>query len=99
MEQNPSALQINEFFGLSGMQSLYGGGRGRVFFIEGVFVGDNTSINAAVSTLLSYDDGVGRVLVDSFDNAWPNVVFSRFQPPERVLPGAYPFKVQFSGMI
>jgi hypothetical protein len=104
MEVNPSAAQINEFFGTTGMQSLFGGGRGRVFLIEGVLGADSTSdLNSAIALILSYDDGVGRVFEHPIWGAWPSVVFRRWIPGERFLFSGgnwyLPYKAQFDGLI
>jgi hypothetical protein len=101
MEINPSAAQLNEFFGVTGMQSLFGGGRGRVFLVSGVLLGgDDGTLASLRDLILTYDDGVGRVLVDTLGDAWPSVVFRRFQPGDRVLGGwVLPYKAQFDGLI
>lgn len=79
MVQNPSAAQINAFFGVTGTQSVFGGGRGRVFQISGVLVGsDLSTLAAAEATLLTYDDGIARTLTDTWGRNWPNVVFVNF---------------------
>lgn len=101
MDVNPSAAQLNEFFGVAGQQSLYGGGRGRVFLVEGLLTApDPASLQAAVALVLSYDDGIGRVFSHPVYGAWPMVVFRRFQPGDRVLFGyALPYKAQFDGLV
>jgi hypothetical protein len=87
MSKNPSAEQINAFFGVHGTQSLFGGTRGRVFMIEGVLFGTTSgNLSAAELVLLSYEDGIGRVLVDSYGRAWPSVVFrGEYSPQGRIL--------------
>ena len=101
MEQTESASQANEFFGVNGKQALFGGSRGRMFFIDGVLYGSTGStLAAAIGLILSYDDGVGRVLVDSYGVSWPSVVFRKFTPSERVLPGYFlPYKAVFEGLL
>jgi hypothetical protein len=103
MKVNPSAAQVNEFFGVTGTQSLYGGGRGRVFLISGVLAPDSglpEDLAAMRDLILSYDDGIGRILVDTLGGIWPAVVFRRFDPADRILPGpALPYKAQFDGLI
>jgi hypothetical protein len=99
MEVNPSAAQVNEFFGAQGQQSLYGGSRGRVFLIEGIWTGDNDTLAASVATMLSYDDGIGRAFAHPIYGTWPRVVFRRFVPGERILFGALQYKAQFDGLI
>jgi hypothetical protein len=77
-----SAAQVNAFFGVTGTQSVYGGGRGRTFMVSGVLVAaDLSALDAAESTLLSYDDGLARVLTDTWGRNWPDVVFTgEYQP-------------------
>ncbi|MGC8638728.1 MAG: hypothetical protein ACP5XB_02485 [Isosphaeraceae bacterium] len=72
----PNAQQTNAFFGVSGTQSLYGGGRGRTFLIRGMLLGTTIEdINAAEAVFQSYADGTARTLVDPRGRAWPNVTF------------------------
>jgi hypothetical protein len=73
---NASAEQINSFFGVDGTVAVYGGSRGRVFHIEGVlFGGDLSELLAAEAFLLSYADGIGRVLVDDSGRVFGNVYY------------------------
>jgi hypothetical protein len=106
MNPNPSEVQYNAFFGISGVQSLYGGGRGRVFLISGLLVGTDAADLAANRDLfLSYDDGVARDLVDTFGITWPHVVFGHFQQTDRILQLAgdlglcLPYRSVFEGRI
>jgi hypothetical protein len=107
MEQAPSAVQLDAFFGLSGVASLYGGGRGRAFLIEGVLVGsDAADLAAARALFLSYDDGIARDLTDTWGVTWPQVVFRQFQPQGRVMQLAVaggglalPYRAVFEGRI
>jgi hypothetical protein len=86
MEQNPSAKQLVSFFGLNGVYSLGGGGRGRTFFIQGVLAASSDAeLSSLMGLILSYDDNIARVLVDTVGNTWPEVVFDRFQPGERYM--------------
>lgn len=82
MTPNPSEKQLNTFFGYSGVQSLWGGRRGRVFDVQAVFAGANLAAVVALrDALLAYDDGVARTLTDTAGTVWTNVVFSgAFQP-------------------
>src|SRR4029078_1921252 len=62
---NPNAQQINTYFGVSGTQSLFGGGRGRTFVIRGILLGSTLEeLNAAEDAFHGYADGVARTLVD-----------------------------------
>jgi len=71
----PSAQQINSYFGISGTQLIFGGSRGRIFNIRGVLLGaDISNLAGAEATLLSYDDGIARVLTDTLGRNWPYVV-------------------------
>jgi hypothetical protein len=84
-----SAQQVNSFFGVSGMQSLYGGARGRTFLIRGILIGATMDeLNAAESVFQNYADGIARTLVDPRGRTWPNVIFrGEFTPDPR---GPYP---------
>src|SRR5262245_18886205 len=69
------ALQRDGFFGVTGMTSLFGGGRGRTFEVTGVLVGSNLpSLISAEGALLACADGIARTFVDTQDRAWPNVI-------------------------
>jgi hypothetical protein len=88
-QAHPAAQQVNTFFGVSGTQTLYGGGRGRMFLVRGILLGAALAdLNAAEANFLSYADGVARTLVDPRGRVWPNVLFrGEFQPDPR---GPYP---------
>lgn len=76
MQPNANAQQINEFFGIQGNQSLYGGSRGRMFLIQGVFLAQAIGlVFLSEQLLLSYADGFSHTLVDNFGNVYQNVVF------------------------
>jgi hypothetical protein len=89
---HPNAQQINTFFGVSGTQSLYGGGRGRTFLIRGILQGATlTDLNTAETAILNYADGVARTLVDPRGRAWTDVIFrGEFATDPR---GPYPASV------
>jgi len=79
---HPNAQQINEFFGINGQQSLFGGTRGRTFLISGVLTAvDIPTLNVVESTLLSYADGLPHTLVDNRGRTWLNVVFGGVYTP------------------
>ena len=86
---HPNAQQVNTFFGVNGTQTLFGGGRGRMFLIRGILLGSGVGdLNAAESVIQSYADGVARTLVDPRGRTWPNVIFrGEFIPDSR---GPYP---------
>lgn len=72
----PVALQINEYFGLSGRQALFGGGRGRSFRVSGVLAAPSLpGLGALEADLLAFADGLPHVLVDDLGRIWTNVVF------------------------
>ena len=79
---NPSAQQIISYFGVTGTQMIFGGGRGRMFNINGVLIGSDLSdLAASEATLLSYDDGIARTLTDCWGRNWSQVVFTgQYQP-------------------
>lgn len=105
MAKNPSAEQMNSFFGVNGMQRLFGGSRGRAFFVEGVLYGvDASDLSDAELLILSYEDGIGRSLEDSYGRSWPSVVFrGEYQPQGKILQdlrGFYQeYKAIFHGLI
>jgi hypothetical protein len=73
---HPVAHQKDEYFGVTGMTALYGGGRGRRFEVAGVLVGgDPLGVIAAEGALLAYADGIARTFLDTQGRAWPNVIF------------------------
>ncbi len=82
---NPNAQQFNEFFGVNGRQTLFGGVRGCTFVITGVLTAqDLPTLNAAESLLLSYADGLPHTLVDNRGRSWPNVIFAgQYSPSPR----------------
>jgi hypothetical protein len=71
------AQQTASFFGQDGTLMNWGGTRGRVFEVNGVLLGaDIPSLLAAESLLLSYGDGVARILIDPIGRQFPNVYFA-----------------------
>jgi hypothetical protein len=84
-----SAQQVDSFFGITGNLSLAGGGRGRMFDVEGVLIGTSPADVLSAETLfLSYADQIARTLVDPIGRSWDNVIFKgEYQPNKR---GMYP---------
>ncbi len=73
---HPVAHQKDGYFGVTGMTSLYGGGRGRAFEVTGVLVGASLlGVIAAEGALLACADGITRTFIDTQGRAWPNVIF------------------------
>lgn len=73
---NANAQQIAAFFGVTGVQSMTGGGRGRAFMIQGVLPGLNPALCVEAELyLLQFADGIARSLIDTVGIVWPNVVF------------------------
>jgi hypothetical protein len=92
---NPRANQLNAFFGLSGLESLDGGMRGRVTHVAGMLYGNSpAALAAAESAFRSFNDGVPRPLIDTLGTTWSNVRLEFFQPQGRVRqsPGGYLFR-------
>ena len=82
---NPREKQLNAYFGLSGLESLDGGSRGRVTHVTGLLYGNSpTALAAAESLFRSFNDGVARLLVDTLGVIWPNVRLDSFQPQGRI---------------
>jgi hypothetical protein len=90
MVPNPTQLQLDSFFGVNGVVSLFGGSRGRTFMIQGCLFAFQDAfsdpitiidLNAAEGVIHSFADGIARTMVDTRGNSWPNVVFrDEFQP-------------------
>jgi hypothetical protein len=103
---HPNAQQMNEFFGINGMQTLFGGQRGRTLLISGVLVGDTIAdINASEAALLSFADGLAHTLIDDRGRVFDNVIFKReyqsFEQGPRLLAGGgwcLPYKLTMTGL-
>lgn len=87
VEPNPSAQQLEAFFGVPGQFSLFGGGRGRVFMISGVFyeneVGDLNNDEFVFDPGNPNGVATGGVaaLFDTRGRTWPNVYcLGEFKP-------------------
>jgi hypothetical protein len=73
---DPTAQQLNAFFGINGVQALHGGERGFVVLVSGVlFDLTPNDVVARETILLSYRDGIARTLVDNFGTAYVDVIF------------------------
>jgi hypothetical protein len=102
---NPPAEQVNAFFGVGGLQSLFGGSRGRLIVVTGVLYGtDISDLNAAEATLASYCDGIARTLVDGRGRPFPSVLLRPAEVSGRVLQdadgGCYlPYQVSGLGLL
>jgi hypothetical protein len=82
---NPRERQLNAFFGLSGLEALDGGLRGRSTQVTGLLYGGSAVALAAVESLFrSFNDGVARPLIDTLGVTWPQVCLVSFQPQGRV---------------
>ncbi len=56
--------------------TLFAGTRGRTFEVTGLLIGkDIPSLLAAEANLLSYADGIVRILVDPIGRIFPDVIF------------------------
>lgn len=77
-----NAEQIDSFAGITGVTRLDLGGRGRMFHVQGVLVGEDlATVMAAESTLLSYADGIARTFTDTMGRSWSNTVLTgEYQP-------------------
>jgi hypothetical protein len=89
MIANPTAEQLDAFFGIEGLFALFGGGRGRTHLISGCLFAvtdgyDDDAIallNVAEGVIHSYADGIARTLIDTRGRVWPNTIFrDEFQP-------------------
>jgi hypothetical protein len=83
--ENPRENQLNAYFGLSGLESLDGGARGRATHVSGLLFGDSpAALASAESIFRSYNDGIARPLTDTLGAVWLNVRMESFQPQGRV---------------
>lgn len=87
VEPNPTAQQIDAFFGVNGNIALFGGARGTMFLIDGVLYGADLSDLNSLEGLFqpsvpgNYADGIARTLIDTRGRTWENVIYAgRFQP-------------------
>lgn len=84
---NPRGEQLNSFFGLSGLERLDGGLKGRYTLASGVLYGSNEAALAFVrESFRAKNDGLAYTLVDTAGVTWPFVVLETFEPGERILP-------------
>ncbi len=82
---NPREKQLNAYFGLSGLESLDGGLRGRITQASGLLSGVSpVSLAASESLFRSFNDGAARVLIDTLGVSWTSVRLDFFQPQGRV---------------
>lgn len=81
----PRAKQVNSFFGISGLEFLDGGMRGRFTNVTGVLFGQSPLLLAnAEARFRSFHDGLARTLVDTLGVTWSNVRLELFEPQSRV---------------
>lgn len=82
---NPRAQQINAFPGLSGLESLDQGLRGRYTNCTGRLVAASVAGLAYLEEFFrSYNDGVAYVLVDTRGVTWLNVKLESFEPQGKI---------------
>ena len=89
-QDNPRADQKNAFPGVSGIESLDLGLRGRVTTVSGRLGAASIPLLAAAEALFrSYNDGRAYVLYDNCGTTWANVKLDRFAPQGRVQVGLF----------
>lgn len=82
---NPRDEQENGFPGLSGVEGLDQGKRGRFTIVTGRHVAVNGAALAAIQeNFRSYDDGIYRVLVDTRGITWLVVRLLSFEPEGKI---------------
>ena len=85
----PRAQQVNAFFGLSGLEILDGGSRGKFSDVSGFLYGENAlALAASENRFRILNDGVARSLVDMTGVTWNNVILQTYQPRGRILASA-----------
>jgi hypothetical protein len=109
-----SAAQMEAFFGIPGMLSVFGGSRGRSFQVSGVlFDVDIPTLNSDEDLFTpgvsgSMADGIARPLFDTRGRTWANVIYlGEYQPdPMGPRPAAWgngsgwalPYRAVFHGL-
>ena len=89
---NPREKQLNSYFGLSGLESLDGGLRGRVTNVSGLIYATSSATLGSLEFLFrSYNDGVARALLDTLGTTWMSVRLDSFTPVGRVRQSPYGF--------
>lgn len=84
-QDNPRSEQQNAFPGVSGVESLDLGKRGRVTAVSGRLGASTIGGLATLEALFrSYNDGLAYVLYDNCGTTWANVKLHRFAPEGRV---------------
>jgi hypothetical protein len=82
---NPRAAQDNAYPGLSGIESLDQGLRGRFTTVTGILYGPGVGgLAAAEATVRNYNDGYAYTFVDNSGTAWAQVKLESFEPQGRV---------------
>jgi hypothetical protein len=96
---NANAAQVSAFFGQGGQVAMFGGSRGRVFAVVGVFLAsDIEGLNVAEGLFQSYADGFAYVLVDTRGRTWQQ----GSEAGPRPAPGGgwgLPYKAVFHGLV
>lgn len=85
---NPRGDQQNAFPGLSGLESLDLGLRGRFTTVEGRHYGNSGNLSdlaAAQEIFRSFNDGQTHVLIDTLGLTWLNVKLVAFEPTGKVV--------------
>lgn len=84
-DDNPRGAQTNAFPGVSGLEELDQGLRGRFTVVTGIHSApDPFSLAAAQNLFRSYNDGLAYVLVDTLGNTWSPVKYDSFSPSPKI---------------
>ncbi len=89
-QDNPRSEQQNAFPGVSGVESLDLGRRGRVTTVAGRLGGPSRAdLAAAEAFFRSYNDGQAYILYDNGGTLWADVKLERFAPAGPVQVGLF----------
>lgn len=81
VRDTPSERQETAYPGLSGVESIGLGSRGRFVEVAGVLTGANLAARVAAENLFrSYKDGTARSLVDTDGTLWEWATLESFDP-------------------
>ena len=84
---NPPSIQRDAYPGLNGQVSQFLGTRGGRIRVTGRYVEfDVPTVNNDLATLISYQDGIARTIVDCEGNAYFNCILAHVLPPKPAVP-------------
>lgn len=85
IRDTPTERQENAYPGLSGVESIPMGGRGRYAEASGFFyAASGINLTTLENVFRAYKDGRARALVDTTGYAWPYAILEAFDPQGKI---------------